>query len=190
MTDFTRYRSRTRDIQDGSERGIWGKRKEVDGAGAVMSVRGTATLDLDLPIMNFGYSFNVPEDYNTEVIMMSLGSDTNLKVAIPTIPRDKQHSWPEGTGGVQHPTDPERRIEFNGDETWLKDGVYKLGNNKELTVKIENGVITISASGDMVLEADTVDIKSSELTHNGTNVGDTHVHGGIRVGPSDTQGPH
>ena len=184
MTDFTRYRSRTRDIQDGYERGVWGKREDVKGAGSMMSVRGTDTLDLELPIVNFGYSFNLEENANAEVIMLSLGSDTNLKVAMPTLPRDKQYQWPVGTGGVQHPTDPERRLEYNGDETWLKDGTFKLGDNKEVTVTVTNGQTTISVNGgDLNLQADNVNIMSNTLTHNGKSVGDDHRHINTQPGP-------
>jgi hypothetical protein len=197
MTDFATFRSRTRDLQDQNERGVWGVRQEVPGAGAMMSVRGTETLDEELPIMNFGYSFNLAANSNAEVIMMSLGSDVDAKVAIPTLPRDIQHQWAEGTGGVQSPTDPERRLEYNDNETWLKDGNYKLGNNKEVEVTVDGGTVTINitgganinSSGDMVISAPSVEITSAALTHNGTNVGDTHVHGGVESGPSNTTGP-
>jgi hypothetical protein len=129
--------------------------------------------------------------------MMSLGSDVDAKVAIPTLPRDIQHQWAEGTGGVQSPTDPERRLEYNDNETWLKDGNYKLGNNKEVEVTVDGGTVTINitgganinSSGDMVISAPSVEITSAALTHNGTNVGDTHVHGGVESGPSNTTGP-
>lgn len=42
--------------------------------------------------------------------------------------------------------------------------------------------ISITAAG--------VEITGPAVTHNGINIGDTHVHGGIVVGGSDTVGPH
>jgi hypothetical protein len=190
MTDFTGFRSRTRDNQDGVERGVWGKREDVDGAGSVMSIRGTGTVDEEVPIMNFGYGFNVEDDTNAEVVMLALGNDVNNKVAMPTLPKDKQHPWAKGTGGMQHPTDAARRIEFNGDETFLRDGKFVIGTNREVVITVDGSNVTITTGGNMKLVADNVDIQSSTLTHNGVNIGDDHVHSGITVGGSDTQGPH
>lgn len=204
MTDFTRYGSQRRDIQDHIERMLWGTREDVTGAGSMMSVRGTGTQDYEVPIMNFGYSFNIDPDSNAEVVVLSLGSDVDDKVALPTIPRDLQYQWPVGTGGVQHPTDADRRIEFNGDEMWLKDGNYKLGDNKEVEVIVAGGnvIVNINAdttvnvtgttdvtsTGDMSVTAPnltvtgdttingTLDVNGASVQHNGTNIGDTHQH--------------
>lgn len=201
MTDFTRYRSRTRDIQDQVERGVYGTWAEVPGAGSMMSVRGTGTVDEEVPIMNFGYSFRLPADSDAEVVMLSLGSDVNDKVALPTLPRNLQHPWAEGQGGVQHPTDPSRRLEYNADETWLKDGNYKLGNNREVEVIVNGGNVTINIGPDATINAPnltlntdltvngTVDFKGASVQHNGTNIGDDHRHGGVDTGPGTTQGP-
>lgn len=198
MTDFDRFRSRTRDTQDHVERGVYGTWTAVDGAGAMLSVRGTGTLDEEVPIVNFGYSFRLPKDSNAEVVMLSLGSDVNDKVAMPTLPRDKQHQWGESQGGVQHPTDPSRRLEYNDDETWLKDGNYKLGNNREVEVIVGGGNITVNiagntavnitgtasvtTSGDYSVSAPNIQFTSGTLTHNGKNIGDDHVHTNVQPG--------
>lgn len=190
MTDFTGFRSRTRDNQDGVERGVWGKREDVDGAGSIMSVRGTGTVDEEVPIANFGYGFNIEDDSNAEVTMLALGNDVNNKMAMPHLPKDKQHPWKKGTGGIQHPTDPNRRVEFNGDETFLRDGTFIIGTNRELKITVDGSNVTIETGGDLKLKAANVAIESSTLKHNGKNIGDTHVHGGILPGGSDTDGPH
>lgn len=197
MTDYTSPQGRTRDIQDGTERGLWGKLTYEPGSGAHMTVRGTGTIDEEVPFLNTGYGFNLDDDSNAEVVMLALGSDPNDKVAIATIARDLQHPWAPGQGGVQSPTDPSRRLEFNGDETWLKDGSYKLGNNKEVSVTVNGGQITINvtgqtainSSGDVVIAAPNVEITSGTLTHNGTNIGETHRHSGVRSGGSNTGAP-
>ena len=187
MTSFNRFTDRNRDQQDGYERGLWGSLEYVDGAGAVLKVRGTGveggTLDEDVPILNTGYSFNVPKDYNTEVVMLSVNSDTNQKMVIASLPRDKQRQWPEGTGGVQHPTNADKFVQLSDDSIWLKDGKFVLGNDQELTITISGGNVTIATGGEL-------DIQSSKLTHNGVNIGSDHVHGGVVAGGDDTAGPH
>lgn len=206
MTDFTNFRSGQRDRQDATERGQWGKREDVDGAGSIMRVRGTGTVDEEVPIFNFGYSFHLPEDYNAEVVMLALGGDVNNKIAVPQLPRDKQYQWPEGTGGIQHPTNKDRRVEFNGDETFLRDGKFVLGSAREVTVTVDGSNVTINVAGGgditfggpLKVTSDSVtfetsgafDINSSSLKHNGVNVGDDHVHGGVTPGGGDTVGPH
>lgn len=203
--EYLGYRERSRDIDELLRRAVWGSQTYLPGAGSIMSVRGTDYLDEDMPVINFGYSFNLPADSNAEVITLAVNSDTNQKMALPTLPRDVQHQWGEGQGGIQHPLNPERRIEFNDEETWVKDGKYVLGNNREVSVEVAGGVVTISVNGDaniessgdmtlsaqgnMTLSADNVDINSGSLQHNGTNVGDDHRHPGVESGPSTTGGP-
>lgn len=199
MVDYNSQPGRVRDIQDSSERGLWGEVTYVSGSGAHMTVRGTGTLDEEVPVMNLGYGFNLPKDSNAEVVMLSLGADVNGKVALATIPRDLQYQWGEGQGGVQHPTDASRRLEFNAAETWLKDGVYVLGHDRAVTVTIAgadvsmsmtgNSSLTIAGTADITVAgaatvtAPSVEVNSAQvsivgatLTHNGVNVGSTHTH--------------
>src|SRR5262249_30493077 len=117
-------KERPRDVQDYVERHVWGSLEYVDKAGSVLRVRGTDTEDLEMPVINAGYGFNLSQNSNAEVLAFSLGSDTNMKFALPTIPHDKQRQWAEGNGGVQHPTNPDRYLEFNDKRTYLKDGAY------------------------------------------------------------------
>lgn len=187
MTSFNRFQDRNRDQQDGYERGVWGSLEYVDGAGAILKVRGTGvedgTLDEEVPLLNTGYGFNVAQNYNTEVLMLAMNSDTNQKYGVATIPRDKQRKWPEGTGGVQHPTNAEKFVQLDDDRIWLKDGTFALGNNQELKITISGGNVTISTAGDL-------NIESAKLMHNGVNIGDDHVHGGVVPGGADTDVPH
>lgn len=58
------------------------------------------------------------------------------------------------------------------------------------TVSFAGASIVISPSGGMEITAPGgVNITSPTLTHNGTNVGDDHVHGGVMSGGSNTAGP-
>lgn len=127
MTSWNRFPSRNRDMQDGTERHVWGELEYVSGAGAVLKVRGTDTVDEEAPVLNTGYGMNYSKDTNTEVMLLSLGSDTDQKYAIVTIPRDKQRPWKEGTGGVQNPSDPDKALEFNAKRTWVTQDKFAIG---------------------------------------------------------------
>lgn len=191
MTSFNQFTDRNRDQQDGYERGMWGEIEYVDGAGAVMKVRGTGpedgTLDEEVPLLNTGFAFNVPKNSNTEVILLSMNSDTNQKYAIATIPRDKQRKWAEGTGGVQHPTNPEIAVQIDNESIWLKNGTFHLGDDRSVKITVSGSDVTIATGGD-------IDIQCGRLTHNGTNIGDTHVHSqgndSNGDGEADTDPPH
>ncbi|MBY6206887.1 MULTISPECIES: phage baseplate assembly protein V [Halomonas] len=57
------------------------------------------------------------------------------------------------------------------------------------------GSATITAPGGLTIHADTVingtlAVNGASLTHNGTNVGDSHTHGGVESGPSNTGAPN
>jgi len=142
MTDFQRYRERTRDVQDIIERHVWGKQEYLDGAGSVIRVRGTDSEDEEAAVLNIGgLGFNLPTNSNTEVILLSSGSDTNLKFAILTIPRDKQRKWGEGTGGIQHPTDPDFALEFNDKRAHITKAEFAVGENGDLEVTSGNVIV-------------------------------------------------
>ncbi len=61
----------------------------------------------------------------------------------------------------------------------ISEGNTILYNSNGDYVKIENGTITI--------KADNVNIVSDTLTHNGTNIGDTHTHPQASDSGGDTQ---
>lgn len=166
MTDL-QERERPRDVQDYVERHVWGAIEYVAGNGSVLRVRGTGTEDEEMPVINTGYGFHLPENSNAEVLAFSLGSDTNLKFALPTIPHDKQRQWAVGTGGVQHPTDPERFLEFNDKRTWLKDGAYAFGAGGLLEISGNNVTIrgSVTVEGDLNVNGNTNFAGSANLSN-------------------------
>jgi hypothetical protein len=135
MSSYTRYRERNRDIQDGVERHVWGKQEYVDKAGSIIKVRGTDTEDEEAPVLNNGTSFNLKEKSNSEVMLLSSGSDTTLKMAMLTIPRDKQRRWPENEGGIQHPTDPEVSLHLSDKLTHVTKNKFAVGEKGEFEVR-------------------------------------------------------
>lgn len=206
MADLAGRKSRSRDVQDLAQLQLWGAVEYLPNAGAVMTVLGTGTEDVDVPVMNFGYGFNPGDLANAEVITLNMGSDPNQMVAIPTLSRDLQYPWPAGTGGVQHPQAPDRRLEFNDTETHLTDGVFVVGADRVLRITVSgndvtivtSGNCTVQSGGDLALSASgglslsavgAVDISSGSLAHNGVNIGDDHRHGGVDTGGGQTTGP-
>lgn len=140
---FTHFRERSRDVQDGLERHVWGEQK-YNGKGSHIKVRGTDTNDEEAAVLNVsGVSFNLKKDANTEVFLLSSSSDTNLKVAILTIPRDKQRRWPEGEGGLQHPTDPEFALHFADKLAHLTKNMFAVGEKGEFEIKGDQGVFRV-----------------------------------------------
>lgn len=146
-------RERQRDQQDHVERHVWGDQTFENGAGSYMRLRGTDTEDEEVAVLNIcGVGIHLPKDSNTEVIVFGSGSDTNLKLAILTIPRDKQRKWPEGRGGIQHPTNPDIAIEFTdngvrviGASFATADGAFEV---KDGHVKIR-GDVTIGGNANV-----------------------------------------
>lgn len=172
MTSFAGYGERTRDVQDGFERHVWGKLEYVNGKGSVIKVRGTGSKDEEAPVMNLGYGFNMAENSNTEVFLLSGGSDTNMKFAITTIPFDKQRKWKEGTGGVQNPTDPEKALEFNAKRAHVTDKNFAVGDG---LFEVKDGKVYIRA--DVVI--------TGKATVNGNVVTPTVTAGTEAVGGFD-----
>lgn len=136
MTSFTRFRERSRDVNDGTERHVWGKQKYIKNAGSIIKVRGTDTEDEEASVLVIGgVSFNVKEKFNTEVMLLASSSDTTLKMALLTIPKDKQRKWMEGHGGVQHPTDNSFALDFSDDLAHVTKNKFAVGEKGEFEVK-------------------------------------------------------
>lgn len=121
---FERFPTRSKDMQDGIERHVWGEQEFVDKAGSVIRVRGTDTQDEEAVVVNNGVGMHLPKDFNTEVFLLAGGSDTTQKYAMLSIPRDKQRKWKENTGGVQDPLDPERALEFNRKRAYMDHDAF------------------------------------------------------------------
>jgi hypothetical protein len=141
---FTRYRERSRDVQDGTERHVWGEQEYVE-AGSIIKVRGTDSKDEEAAVLNIGgVSFNLKKDANSEVFLLASSSDTTLKQAVLTIPKDKQRRWEEGDGGVQHPTDPEFALDFSDKLAHVTKNKFAVGEKGEFEIKGNQGIFRVS----------------------------------------------
>jgi len=141
MTSTIIYSETKRNIQDGSERHVYGDMEYVPGAGSVVKVRGNGSEDDEVPTMVTGYGFRLPKDTDAEVLVFASGGDVNNKVALLTIPHDKQREWKEGRGGIQNPMDPTHALEFKDGNLHLTKGTFSTGDGG--TIEVKDGQIII-----------------------------------------------
>ena len=185
---FTHFRERSRDVQDGLERHVWGEQK-YNGKGSHIKVRGTDTNDEEAAVLNVaGVSFNLKKDSNTEVFLLSSSSDTNLKVAILTIPRDKQRRWPEGEGGVQHPTDDEFSLHFSDKLAHLTKNKFAVGEKGEFEIKGDQGVFRVKkliVDGELVVNTR---VKTPEIVNGSENPPKFEGNKQAEINDKDDQG--
>jgi hypothetical protein len=141
---YLNFRGRSSDVQDGTERHVWSELKYED-AGAIIKVKGTDTEDEEAMVLNIGgVSFKLPKDQDSEVFLLASSSDTTLKMAVLTIPKDKQRRWPEKEGGIQHPLDPEVSLHFSDKLTHVTKNKFAVGEKGEFEVKGDQGVFRVS----------------------------------------------
>jgi hypothetical protein len=141
---FLPYRGRSSDVQDGIERHVYSELKYED-AGAIIKVKGTDTEDEEAMVLNIaGVSFKLKKDSDTEVFLLGSSSDTHLKMAVMTIPKDKQRRWPEGEGGIQHPTDQEFSLHFSDKLAHVTKNKFAVGEKGEFEIKGDQGVFRVS----------------------------------------------
>ena len=192
------FQSLVRDVHELVRRTLWKSMTFRANAGPFVTVQNVEGLDRDIPVITLPVGFSLDDDTDAEVITVSASSDANNRLALPTIPRDKAHEWKPGTSGIQSPVDPDRRIEIEGDNIWIKDGKVTVGHGKEVTITASQGNVTISVAGNATISASgTLSVSASggiafsgpSLTHNGTNIGSTHVHGGVQPGPGTSGTP-
>lgn len=150
MTTTKTPDERNRDIQDHIERQVFQELTYTDKSGAHLSIRGSGTSDFEVPLMNTGYGFNLEPGTQAEVLSLTDGSDVGNKLAVMTLPRDKQRKWEPGTGGIQNPLDPEKAVEFNEKRTHLTEDNAAIGSGGVFEV-VGNKVII---RGDLYVEND------------------------------------
>lgn len=151
MSTFNRFADRNRDQQDGIERHIFAKIEKIDKAGHIIKVKGNGTEDEEAVFLNIlGLGFSWPDDTEAEVHLLSMGSDTNAKFAIVTIPRDKERKWPKKANGLQKWDDPQKFLQFGEKRIHLSDKNIALGDKAQIEIK--DGKIYIR--GDLYVEGE------------------------------------
>lgn len=150
MTTTKTFDERNRDLQDNVERMMFDKLTYTDEAGAHIAVKGSGTQDDEIPVINTGFGFNLPEGTQAEVMVVADGSDVSGKMALMTLPRDKQRKWAESTGGIQNPLDPEKAVELNPKRTQVTEDNFAV--SMEGVLEVKGGVVYIR--GDLHVEGD------------------------------------
>lgn len=161
MSTMSSFPDRDYDIQDGVERHVWSKQEYNSDYGWMIKVKGTGTQDEEAMVIQGTVGFHLADDTDTEVFTLSSSSDTTLKFALPTIPRNKQRQWKEGAGGVQSPVDPARALEFNDKRAYLDDNNFATRNGI-----IEQIGDTVYIRGNLYVEKDLK--VAGDLTVSGT----------------------
>lgn len=103
------------------------------------------------------------------------------------------------SGGVQVQSDlrmhdlsdgfaiPGPRSVPNAISNWSQDALEVRSLDGATYVRVKDDEITLKAT--TVKIQGNLEVTGSSMTHNGTNVGDDHVHGGVDVGIGVTEGP-
>jgi hypothetical protein len=141
---FVPFNARSNDVQDGVERHAWHE-LTYEEQGSTIKVKGTDTQDEEATVLIIGGAgFKLKKDHDAEVFLLSSSSDTQLKVAVLTTPHDKQRRWPEGEGGVQHPTDDEFSLHFSDKLAHITKNKFAVGEKGEFEIKGDQGVFRVS----------------------------------------------
>lgn len=149
MSTFSDFADRDFDMQDGVERHVWSKQTYDSSYGWMIKVKGTGTQDEEAMVIHGTMGFHLAEDSDTEVFLLASSSDTTLKYAIPSIPRDKQRQWKESTGGLQSPVDPKRAVEVNPTRTYVDDDKFATRGG---VIEQADGVVIIR--GKLIVQSD------------------------------------
>jgi phage baseplate assembly protein V len=121
----------------------------------------------------YGFASHVPED-GALAIVLAVGADQGDIVVLPVSnPSKRLGKLSEGEAGLYNQ---------HGDRmTISEDGTIELQAGAAVKVKIGGVIFNVSADG--------VDITGGHVKHNGKNIGDTHIHGGVVVGSQKTTEP-
>lgn len=114
--------------------------------------------------------------------MPSVGQQVSVKSANGDIQQGAVEPLHWSDGFSSPSDDPDKHIITLGDVT-----VTTTAHSLEIAV---GGSVLSIADGLIRVVASHVSNEGARLTHNEVNVGDTHVHGGVMTGGSDTAVPH
>lgn len=164
MSTITSLAMRNKDLANTIEITLFNK-ITYSNSGAYIDVEGSDFKYLDAPILNIGYSFNLPEKSNCEVLLLGDTSDVNHMHALLTIPRDKMRAWKPNTGGIQNPTDSSKVFEFNPKRAHIRESNIALGNNGVLEVRDNTVIIrgNLEVTGDLKVAGSISCKKSLEV---------------------------
>lgn len=163
----------------------------------IMSLRKSLD-DLDRRLTTSHMTGNIAQiDGNrVRIELMDVNSKTGEKFLSPWV----QVQEAAGASSTHFPVkvgDPMRLFSPNGElgsqSIAIRDSYTETAENKAEGTELyigSNGCVLRFSDGHATIEASSIDFKSKHLTHNGTNIGDTHRHGGVERGGANTNEPH
>lgn len=121
----------------------------------------------------YGFASHVPED-GALAIVLAVGADEGDIVVLPVAnPSKRLGKLSEGDVGAYNQ---------HGDRFVINDdGTIEAQAGEAVRVKVGGVTFEVTAEG--------VDITGGHVRHNGKNIGDTHIHGGVVHGSDTTNGP-
>lgn len=134
--------------------------QENDGVLLVFSMR-----DMDNWSVSSGEESTVPESKRTHSLTDA--------IAIPGLYTTVSNLSPNTT---------DVELKFAGSRVRMKP-------TGDVEVNAVGDIDLVSAQDININATGAINMTSTSLSHNGTNVGDTHVHGGVQTGGSNTAGP-
>ncbi|WP_160009758.1 phage baseplate assembly protein [Rhizobium sp. 18055] len=124
-------------------------------------------------IQPYGSASHTPADGSLAVVLAVGGDQSDLIILQVSNPSKRLGKLPEGAVG---------NYNEHGDRVLvLPDGTVQVAAGHALDVTVGGVNFRVTAEG--------VDITGGHVRHNGKNIGDTHVHGGIVPGSADTDVP-
>lgn len=154
--------------------------REVDNAKGLARVE--ISIDGERPFMSpwvpwkeiaaGGIKSHIPPTVGEQVDLVSESGDLTdavIDMSTPSNHNVRPHDGPEAVI-----TKGDSRIQIGDDEVTVKATNIRLTASAEARVEVAGQVLTLDESG---------------LRHNGANIGETHIHGGIVPGPADTGPP-
>lgn len=121
----------------------------------------------------YGFASHVPED-GALAIVLAVGADEGDIVVLPVAnPSKRLGKLSEGDVGTYN---------RHGDKFVINDdGTIEAQAGQALRLKVGGVTFEVTAEG--------IDITGGHVRHNGKNMGDTHVHGGVVEGHDNTTAP-
>lgn len=123
-------------------------------------------------VMPYGSHANIPENFLG--LLLQISNQEQNRVVIPTSPKERPHPIESGEVIYFHPvTGSKIHLKNNGDVDITAPNINFIGN--------------VTISGNLTVDGDTA--LGANVTSNGVNISDTHVHGGVTAGGANTGAP-
>lgn len=145
-----------RDAQDVVERHVYSE-LSFDAGGAKVHIKGNGTEDVDVPVLFVGQLHNLPKDTDAEVHLVGNGSDTDLKLAFITGPRDKHYKSKAGESWGQDPLDPDVR------HGYTPNGLRFAAKGGKTIAEWSMGLIEVDVDNKLIYFRG--DVKSDKIFH-------------------------